>query len=329
VKSWAIDLDRVVEPAEIWIARSTAALPVALRQARRLGGAVIYDASEVFVQAGELARGGRYARVLAWAERRWAHQADAVITNSEGYADLLTQQLRVPRPLVLLNGSERGSVLGAEAPQPDLIRQRLGLPAATRVVLYQGGLMAERGIEQAMEAILEVPDAVLVLMGAGGRREAFAKRAAAAPYLGKVMLIEAVMPAVLLRWTASADVMVIAIQPTTPNHRHATPNKLFEALAAGTRVVASDLPGMARIVRETDFGVLVDPSSPAAIASGIRRLLDEPAQVTAARRARGLDAARRLYDWETQMAPLLELCRELVPRGREPEVKQTDRGDAT
>ena len=44
------------------------------------------------------------------------------------------------------------------------------------------------------------------------------------------------------------------IQPTTLNHRLTTPNKLFEAMAAGVPVVASDLPGMATIVRETGCG---------------------------------------------------------------------------
>ena len=60
------------------------------------------------------------------------------------------------------------------------------------------------------------------------------------------------------------------IQPTTLNHRLTTPNKLFEAMAAGVPVVASDLPGMAAIVRETGCGLLVDPTDPAAMAAADR-----------------------------------------------------------
>jgi glycosyltransferase involved in cell wall biosynthesis len=202
-----------------------------------------------------------------------------------------------------------------QEPRPDLIRQRLGLAAATRIVLYQGGLMTERGIEQTMDAILDVPDAVLVLLGFGPLQDTLTARAAAEPYRGHVHLIDAVLPAELVRWTASADLMAICIQPTTPNHVHSTPNKLFEALAAGTPVVASDLPGMASIVRDVDFGALVDPTSPSAIASAIRTLLDEPTEARLARRRRGLDAARTLYHWEAQEARLLELCQALLARG--------------
>ena len=47
-------------------------------------------------------------------------------------------------------------------------------------------------------------------------------------------------------------------------------------MAAGVPVVASDLPGMAGIVRATGCGVLCDPSSPAAIAAAIASILDAP-----------------------------------------------------
>jgi glycosyltransferase involved in cell wall biosynthesis len=95
------------------------------------------------------------------------------------------------------------------------------------------------------------------------------------------------------------------IQPSTLNHRLTTPNKLFEAMAAGVPVVASDLPGMAGIVRETGCGVLCDPTSPAAIAAAIRSILDGPADERAAYRPRALTAVRERYNWDAQMAILL------------------------
>ncbi len=95
------------------------------------------------------------------------------------------------------------------------------------------------------------------------------------------------------------------IQPTTLNHRLTTPNKLFEAMAAGVPVVASNLPGMAPIVRETGCGLVCDPTDPAAIAAALRELLEaSPANLDAYRR-RALAAAHETYNWETQMAPLL------------------------
>jgi glycosyltransferase involved in cell wall biosynthesis len=117
-----------------------------------------------------------------------------------------------------------------------------------------------------------------------------------------------VLPAVpqeeLIEWIAGADVAVMPIQPSTLNHRLTVPNKLFEAMAAGVPVVASDLPGMAPIVRETGCGLLVDPTDPVALAAAIRTVLDAPADQRAAWSWGGLDAVARRYAWEYQ-APLL------------------------
>ncbi len=103
------------------------------------------------------------------------------------------------------------------------------------------------------------------------------------------------------------------IQPTTLNHRLTTPNKLFEAMAAGVAVVASDLPGMAPIVRETGCGLVVDPTSAEAISAALRDLLDDPA-ARAVMAARGLEAAHSTYNWECQMAVLLDEYTRLTGR---------------
>ncbi len=50
---------------------------------------------------------------------------------------------------------------------------------------------------------------------------------------------------------------------------------LLEAMAAGTAVVASDLPGYANVARQGRDAVLVPPGDAAALAAGLRRVLDD------------------------------------------------------
>ncbi len=171
--------------------------------------------------------------------------------------------------------------------------------------------MSERGIEQGMDAILAVDDAVLVLMGFGSQQDAIVRLARSARYAERVRVVDPVPPAELLDWTASADVMLMAIQPTSLNHRYTTPNKLWEAIAAGVPVVASDLPGMASVVRETGCGVLVDPTDPAAIARGIRTILDLP-PVERERLLERCRAAGARYSWEHEATTLFGLYGRLL-----------------
>ena len=246
-----------------------------------------------------------------------------MLTVNDAYADLLEDQLRVPRPPVVMNCRE---IWTPPSPPPDLIREALGLPAETAVVLYQGILTIERGIEQAMDAILQVPSAVLVLMGFGVLEEAVRRRRRRARRIsGASISCRRSRRTTLLTWSASADALVMAIQPTTLNHRYTTPQKLFESMAAGVPVVASDLPGMAPIVRATGAGVLCDPTSPASIAEAITSIVTaSPGRTPRDARAR-LRAAHERYNWEAQLGTLFGLYRELLPTAMQDARQSSDR----
>ena len=310
---WAAALELVAEPADVWHGMWAGSLPALARLRRRHGGRTVYDSRDVFMESREWAALRWPVRpILRWAERHWARAADRVITVNASYAEILSRLLGISLPPVVMNAPDRWD---PQTPAPDLIRAALGLPATTRIVLYQGRLMSDRGIEQAMDAILDVPDAALVLLGFGTWEEELRARSVAPPYAGKVFVLAAVPPDELLAWSASADVLVMAIQATSLNHRYTTPQKLFEAIAAGVPVVASDLPGMAEIVRAVGAGALVDPASPASIAGGIHEVLGGSVDEREARRERLRVAAGDRYGWQRQVDTLLAVYRGLLGDG--------------
>ena len=303
--AWGRAIAEIAEPADLWHGMWAGSLPGILHLRDRFGGRAIYDSRDIYLHARQFDRMSRpWRAIYRRIERRWARRCDAVITVNQAYADVLVRTLGIAPPAIVMNCPER---FDPPEPRPDRIRQALGLPPERGIVLYQGNLMTERGIEQGMDAILDVPGADLVLLGYGALQVMLADQVTRPPYLGRVHLLAAVAPTELLDWTCSADVMLMAIQPTTLNHRFTTPNKLWEAMAAGVPVVASDLPGMAAIVRETGCGVLCDPTSPADVARAIRSILDLPADARAELRARGLAAAHDRYNWAAQASTLLSV----------------------
>jgi glycosyltransferase involved in cell wall biosynthesis len=310
---WAAALEDIAEPADIWHGMWAGSLPALTKLRRQHGGHSIYDSRDVYMHSRGFADLQQPLKwILTYLERRWARRVDRVITVNRSYAQLLAKQFGMATPAVVMNLPYRWN---GPSRDPDLIRDALALPESTAIVLYQGGLMSDRGIEQAMDAILEIPEAVLCLLGFGPMRDQLIDRTATAPYAGRVYVLDPVPPERLLEWTASADVSVMAIQPTSTNHAYTTPQKLFESIAVGVPVVASDLPGMSEIVGAVDAGVLCDPTDPAAIARGIRELLDAPAAVKLARRTRILDAARDRYNWEAETPTLLAIYAELLSTG--------------
>ena len=245
------------------------------------------------------------------AERRWARRADRVITVNQPYADVMAERFAVPGPLVVMNCSY--SIPAARSATTQVPRaSRPGSVVPGRPV--PGRVLAGRGIEQLFEAIPSVDDAVLVLMGYGFEESTYRERAERADVRGRVHILPAVRPIELLDWVSSADVVAMPIQPTTLNHRLTTPNKLFEAMAAGVPVVASDLPGMAPIVRDTGCGLVVDPADPAAIAAACRQILGAPPDEARAWRERALIAAHATYNWERQADVLFDEYSRLTGR---------------
>ena len=110
---------------------------------------------------------------------------------------------------------------------------------------------------------------------------------------------------------AAADVSAMPVEGDTLNHRLNTPTKLFDAMGAGVPVVASDLPGMAPIVRATGCGELCDPDDPVDIARAIRTIIEATPERRAGYREAALRAARDIYAWEHQAPVLLDLYRDL------------------
>lgn len=108
---------------------------------------------------------------------------------------------------------------------------------------------------------------------------------------------------------AQSKIGLVTLYPT-PNYVDALPIKLFEYMAAGIPVIASDFPVWRAIIDAAGCGLLVDPQDPQAIAAAIRELLnnDEKAQQMG---TAGQAAVKQHYSWEAEAEKLIALYRRL------------------
>lgn len=120
---------------------------------------------------------------------------------------------------------------------------------------YVGLLQFERGILEILDVLEHHPEWSLDLAGFGGDEEAILARANTMEnvhWYGRISYERA------LELSAAADVLVATYDPAIPNHRYASPNKVFEAMMLGKPVVAASGTNFDRIVSGFECGLVVN-----------------------------------------------------------------------
>jgi glycosyltransferase involved in cell wall biosynthesis len=321
VLGWAERAAAEAPIADVYHGHDLSGVEAAGRAFGRNEATLVYDSHEIFLESGSNANRPRILKaILARSERRWIRQAAALVTVNESLAEDLGATYRPRRVVVVHNCPARWD---PPVPRPDLIRAATGIATGVPIALYHGAFSRHRGLEELAAAILEpgLERVHAVYLGYGAQRAMLEAMAGDRRYGGRLHVLAAVPPDELLPWVASADVGVMAIQPSTRNHRRSTPNKLFEGLAAGLPVVVSDFPEMHRIVLDDPLGPLgavCRPDDIADVARAIASIVDLAPAERAALGARCLAAAHARWNWETEIGGLLQLYADLVPAGAAP-----------
>jgi glycosyltransferase involved in cell wall biosynthesis len=186
-------------------------------------------------------------------------------------------------------------------------------PGALRL-LCLGRVVERKGVETAIEALVHVPHAELVVAGGPApqvvdddpdtrRLAASARRHGVADRVRLVGRVDPDDAAALMR---AAD-LVLAVPWYEPFG--IVP---LEAMACGTPVVASAVGGMLDTVVHRLTGEHVPPRDPAALAAAVRRLTSDQAALRRAGRA-GVERVRRRYGWPRVAAETEDVYSALVP----------------
>jgi len=279
------------------------------RGARRTGARLVYDSHEL-----EMGRNGNYGiwhrTTRRFSERFLIKKADAVVTVCDSIADHLAERYRIARPVVVLNAPQERPWQSSS----NTLRRRLGLAEDVPLCVSVGKTTIHRGLDYAVRALPLCPQAHLALVGPRDERVAEALRALAAD-LGvadRVHFVDSVPHYEVPGFVASADVSLILVQNICLSYYMCFPNKLLESLLAKLPVVAGRLIELERVVGETGAGVIVDETDPAAIAQGIREVVDNRGHYSPDREM--LDFIRQKYGWDTQRRRLATLYESLRPR---------------
>ncbi|MBJ7600957.1 MAG: hypothetical protein DLM67_14935 [Candidatus Nephthysia bennettiae] len=295
-------------PADVYHAHDVTALPPCYVAARLRRKPLVYDAHELPLVDPHIRRRRVLSGVSGAVLKLMMARCTAVITVSPPLVPELQRRYGGTSAVVVRNVPRYQRPIAS-----DRIRERLGLKPSVRIVLYQGGLQANRGLDAAVSAVrFMAPGSVLVLLGAGEAAAGLQRTAKQEQVDDRVLFLAPVPYDELHSWTTSADVGLLINTPQfSSNTRMGLPNKLFEYLMAGLPVFVSQLDAVAELVRTYDVGVVASSLDPAEIGRSLDAMLLDEERLDLMRR-NALNACREHLRWDVESERLVHLYRALV-----------------
>ena len=224
-------------------------------------------------------------RRLAAREAHVWRTAEGYVTITRALADDLTNRF----------GSRERLAVVPDGMRPPAARTPL---PGNSVVGYAGHLYAWKGVDVLLRGLALVPEAKGLIVGGHDTEPDLGRVNALAGQLGisdRVTFTGLVEPAKVAAHLSEAMILALPNPASAISTRFTSPLKLFEYMAAGRAIVASDLPSIREVVRDGEHALLVEPGSADALAAAIKRLLDD--RPLAERLASAAHAAAPQYTW--------------------------------
>ena len=303
------------------IVRDLPLAPIALAVGKWFGIPVHYDMAEVYplgmlsILPHEMTLAIRVVRAT-----RAAFAVERLVLRGVTTTFVVSEESRnrciglgVPPDRVVLVGNTPGNAdaLRSSWPVPDDMKDFAGRPVA----IFVGNLFADRGLDLAIDAMAAVakamPNAALIIVGEGRDRARLEAQVGRIGLADQVRFLgwkhHSTQPAYLRH----ARVGVLP-DPSTPHTCTTLPNKIFDYIAAGLPVVATDIPPMRRIVTESNSGLLTPPGDAAAFAEALLTLFRDDALRTRLGR-NGEMAIAGPYSWREDERRFIRRLEQFTP----------------
>lgn len=273
-------------PADLWWAHDLDTLQTGVWLRERTGRPLVFDAHEWFAEMIRDDYPPRVAKLAENLEAKLLKDVDHVVAVNPALEEHY-REMRVPVTVVMNCRSE--------------IAERYTPPTAPLfTVLYVGTLHRQRFVFELIEAVKRTERVRLVM---GGHKALTEEVRAACAASERTVFLGPVQPERVMPLTLESHMVSAVLDPSNRNNTMGTPNKVFEALAAGRPILATKGTLSGNLVEALDCGLTIAYSVDACKWALEKLRDDEALQRTFGENA--LRAAKEEYNWSAQEAGLL------------------------
>ncbi len=239
--------------SSIYIAEDITTLPVVTFIAKLRGARLYYNSREFYAFLAGLRNKPKTQAIIRMLENFFIRKVDKVLVTGDGDAEFLQEYYKISNTVVV-----RNLPLEQKPTAPKNFRKMLGIPEDNTILLYQGVILEGRGFEPLLNAMKDIEQCSLVVLGTGIFQSKFENIAKTLGIESRVYFLGNIEQSELINYTAGADVGVSLIENISKSYYYALPNKLFEYIMAELPVLVSNLPQMKKIVTDHKVGEVVN-----------------------------------------------------------------------
>lgn len=262
---------------------------------------LVYDTHEYFLGVPEI-QGRWVKKVWALIEKWIFPKLEYVFTVNDSIAQLYFEDYGI-KPRVFRNIGDYPENI------PTLSRSEIGIPESAFLLINQGsGINVDRGMEEAFEAIVDLPSVHLMLVGDGDAIPGLKELAVKLKIEERIHFFGKRPYAELLAFTRLANAGLTLDKPTNINYKYSLPNKLFDYIFSEIPILCSQVVEVKKIVETFQIGEIVDSQDPNSVASGILRLM----QNTKAPYQSGLEKASKEFNWQEESKAIANVYQHFI-----------------
>lgn len=230
---------------------------------------LLHDCHEYYRGVPELVGRSRVTSIWKWIEDRIFPGLQHVVAVNQSVADLYHKEygneIRVVRNVPLKKRNDTG-----------IPKSQLGISDEQKVILYQGALNVDRGIEEAILAMKHLKtDGVLLIVGIGDIKDKLIRITEEHALTARVKFLGQIPFAELHAYTQMADIGLSIEKNVSVNYLYALPNKFMDYIQANVPVLVSPFPEMKSIVDQYKIGEFLESHEPEKLAGQLDRILTD------------------------------------------------------
>ncbi len=173
-----------------------------------------------------------------------------------------------------------------------------------KIIIYQGALNIGRGLETIILAMKNIENAKLQIIGSGDIETQLKQLTIKNNLSNKIEFIGQISFENLYKYTINASIGISLEENIGFNYKYALPNKLFDYINAEIPVLVSNLPEMAKIVKEYEVGEIVTDYSEKGISKQLNNILNNNELLL--KYSTNTKNAKNVLNWKNQENTLLK-----------------------